>query len=75
MLRDPDGVAVVITKRVDSNYHSFTFVKVWKDVETGEEKRTHYLNRRHTAAMRRLLSQLEEWLDREVDRNRASRSA
>ena len=66
---DQDGVVCVVTERLDTDtpYHSFAFFKTYE--KNGQPCRTSYLSRRHTAAIRRLLVQLEEFLDQEVEKN------
>jgi hypothetical protein len=45
---------------------SYMFAKEFE--RDGQIVRTGYLNRRHTAALRRLVAKVEEWLDQEVER-------
>jgi hypothetical protein len=66
VLRDPDGVVCVITRRTNSEMLSFMFCKEFE--RDGQIVRTGYLNRRHTTALRRLVAKVEEWLDQEVER-------
>jgi hypothetical protein len=75
VLRDPDGVICIITERSgeDHPFHSYCFMREFE--RDGEVVRTSYLSRRHAVAVRRLLTRLEEWLDREVDRSVAARAA
>ena len=73
VLRDPDGVAIVITKRIDAPFHSFAIVKEFE--RDGQVIRTNFLARRHAAGIRRLLTKLEAWIDQEVDRAAAPRAA
>lgn len=75
VLRDPDGVICVITERqntADRRYHTFAFFKEFPNSD-GSPGRSSFLARRHTGAMRRLLGQLEEWMDRAVEQTYASR--
>jgi hypothetical protein len=65
VLRDDEGVSCVITQKVDSPHHSFSLVKEFKRGD--EDARTSFLNRRHIDAARRLLNEVEAWLDRESD--------
>jgi hypothetical protein len=71
VLRDSDGVVAVITERLDSEqpYHSFCFAKEF--LKDGVVHRTNYLSRRHTAAIRRLMTQVEDYLDQLVEQNYA----
>jgi hypothetical protein len=74
VLRDPDGVVAVITRRTigEETYHSFAIKKEFE--RDGKIERTSYLNRRHSAAVRRLLQRVDEYLDREVERSTARRA-
>ncbi len=73
VLRDPDGVIAVITQKIDDGFHSYAFMKEYE--RGGEVVRTAYLQRRHGAAVRRLLPQAEEWIDRAIEQERAKRLA
>jgi hypothetical protein len=76
VIRDPEGgVICVITEREGDEhpYHSFTFMREFE--REGGIQRTGYLSRRHTVAVRRLLTRLEEWLDKAVDKSTAARAA
>lgn len=71
-LRDPDGVIVVITERVDTGHLSY---RIQKEFEShGEVKATSYLGRRHIGAIRRLCDVLEDRLDVHVDRVKITRA-
>jgi hypothetical protein len=71
IIRDPDGVIAVITEREADGRVSFMLAREFD--QGGETKRSAYLARRHIAAARRLLSDLEETLDLAEDRARARR--
>jgi hypothetical protein len=71
IIRDPDGVIAVITERERDGRVSFSLAREY-DVD-GKPKRSAYLARRHLAAARRLLNDLEERLELAEDRTRAKR--
>lgn len=71
IIRDPDGVIAVITEREKDGRVSFSLSREF-DVD-GKPKRSSYLARRHIAAVRRLLNDLEERLELAEDRTRAKR--
>jgi hypothetical protein len=75
VLRDPDGVICVITKRVGTSveFYSYMFCKEFE--RDGKVIRSNFLSRRHTEAVRRLTIKIEEWLDSAIDRDVASRQA
>lgn len=78
VLRDPEGVIAVVTKRGDTDYLSFAIQKEFpRRDDTGSESvvRTSFLNRRHIVSVRRLLDQLESFLDQEIDKATARRSS
>lgn len=72
-LRDEDGVVAIITKKEDTHHLSFSIAKVFE--RDGKFAHTGFLNRRHIPGVRRLLVQLEEYLDRETDRTVAKRAS
>lgn len=71
VFHDQDGVVAVVTERTDSDqpYHSFAFAKEYE--KDGKIHRTNYLSRRHAAAVRRLIVQVEEYLDQLREQNYA----
>jgi len=71
VLRDPDGVIAVITERVRDGRVSFMLAREFD--RDGEVCRSAYMSRRHIAAARRLLNDLEERLETIEDRARAKR--
>lgn len=71
VIRDPDGVVAVITEKIDDGFLSFAFMKEYEN--NGQVKRTGFLHRRHAAAVRRLLDQTLEWIDRATERQQAKR--
>ncbi len=69
IIRDPDGVIAVISAREKDGRVSFM---IGREFEVGAEtKTTAYLSRRHLAACRRLLADLEERLELAEDQARA----
>jgi len=58
---------ISITKRLGDDRHSFAILKAYTTPE-GKHVRAGFMNRRHIAGIRVLLSELEEWLDAEADR-------
>lgn len=73
VIRDPDGVVAVITEKVGEGFFSYSFMKEYE--VGGQVRRTSFLHRRHAAAVRRLLAQVEEWLDRNIEQQQAKRLA
>lgn len=73
IIRDPDGVAVVITERNRDGRVSFSLIREYEI--SGSTRQTNFLNRRHIAAVRRLLDDLEEHetLELHEDRGRTKR--
>ena len=71
-IRDPDGITIVITERIDTGHLSFRILKEYEN--HGEVKTTSYLGRRHIPAIRRLLQLLEDRLEIQVDRQKLSRA-
>jgi hypothetical protein len=71
IIRDPDGVVAVITERASDGRVSFMLAREFE--QSGETKRSAYLAKRHIAAARRLLADLEETLEIAEDRSRARR--
>ena len=72
ILRDPDGVILIITEKVGAGTYSFSLQKEYE--KDGTILRASFLNRRHIDAIRRLVTKAEDWLDQEADRA-ASRKA
>jgi AraC-like DNA-binding protein len=70
VLRDPDGIVAVITQRADTSYLSFSLMKEFE--REGQVVRTSFLNRRHIAAVKRLLPRVEEYLDHASERSGAA---
>jgi hypothetical protein len=66
VIRDPDGLIAVISKKKDSDYFSFAILKEFDREE--RRVRSSFLNRRHVPAIKRLLTKVEEYLDLEADR-------
>ena len=71
VIRDPDNVVAVITEKIDDGFYSYSFMKEYE--RDGEVVRTSFLHRRHGAAVRRLLPQVEEWIDKNIEQQRAKR--
>jgi hypothetical protein len=71
IVKDPDGVIATITERADNGRITFMFQREYD--QNGAAKQTAYLGRRHIAAVRRLLNDLEEKLETLEDRARARR--
>lgn len=69
IVRDPDGVIAVISERKRDGRISFMIAREFEI--KGETKRGAYLARRHIAAVRRLLVDLEERLELVEDQARA----
>ena len=66
-IRDHEtGLECAITRRQDTGIYSFRIEKVYE--KDGQVRRTSYLNRRHLVALRRLIVQVEEWLDSTIER-------
>lgn len=72
-LRDPDGVVATVTERARDGRISFALGKEYD--RGGSVQRTPYLGRRHIAALRRVIDDLEERLELLEDRARARRRA
>jgi hypothetical protein len=72
-LRDEDGVVAIVTQKADTHHLSFSLAKVFE--RDGKFVHTGFLNRRHIEGVRRLLSRLEDYLDREADRTVAKRAS
>jgi len=71
IVRDPDGVVAIITERLRDGRVSFMIAR--EHEFDGQTKRSPYLARRHLAAVRRLLADLEERLELAEDRARAKK--
>ena len=71
-LRDEDGVVAIVTQKGDTHHLSFSIEKIFE--RDGKFTHTGFLNRRHIPGVRRLLTKLEDYLDREVDRTVAKRA-
>jgi hypothetical protein len=71
VVRDPDGVCAVVTEHKQKGWISFGLYREFD--RDGKPTRSAYLMRRHVAAVRRLLDDLEERLELEEDRARAKR--
>lgn len=71
VVRDPDGVISVITERVRDGRVSFMLAREFD--RNGDICRSSFLSRRHIAAARRLLDDMEERLETLEDRARAKR--
>jgi hypothetical protein len=56
--RDPDGLVLDITERLDGKYLTFRIQKEYE--KDGEVKTSSYLARRHIPAVRRLLREAED---------------
>jgi len=69
-IADPDGIVAVITERIRDGRVSFMIAREFE--QNGETKRSAYLARRHIAAVRRLIADLEERLELAEDRARAA---
>ena len=71
VIRDPDGVVAVITKRTRDGRVSFMLAREFE--LDGDTKRSAYMNSRHLPAVRRLLADLEDRLELAEDRARAQK--
>ena len=72
-LRDPDGIIAVITERASDGRVSFMLAREFE--REGVTQRSAYMARRHIAAARRLLNDLEDRLELAEDRARAKKRA
>ena len=70
---DPDGIVAVITERAADGRVSFMLAREFE--RDGETQRSAYMARRHIAAARRLLNDLEDRLELAEDRARAKKRA
>jgi hypothetical protein len=70
-LRDPDGVLVTITENVRDGRVTFMIQREYE--KGGTTKQTAFLHRRHIAAVRRVLNDLDERLELIEDQTRARR--
>ncbi len=70
-VRDPDGVIAIITERMKTGQMTFSLSKEYE--ANSVTKTSPYLNRRHIAACRRILNDLEERLDALEDQARSKR--
>lgn len=73
VFRDPDGVIAVVTERERDGTHYMSFAIQKEFLRQDTVVRTSFLNRRHIPAVKRLLEQLESFLDQEADRAAAQR--
>mgnify|MGYP001568902722 CR=1 FL=1 len=57
-LRDPDGLILVVTERVDSGHLSWCIFREWEDTRGQPPRRGAYLSAHHIAGAGRLMAQL-----------------
>jgi predicted dinucleotide-utilizing enzyme len=72
LLKKDNGVVCSVTKYTKDrrDRYSFAFQKVYDDKQ-GDEKRSHWFDRRHLSAIRELIDEVENWLEDAEDRARA----
>jgi hypothetical protein len=73
VIRDPDGLAAVITERRDNGRVSFMIAREFE--RNGQTMRSAFIARRHLPGARRLLEAVEDRLDQIEDRTRAQHRA
>lgn len=73
---DEDGIVLVpVTARDARGTRRFSFAFLRKIQKAEGEGRTHWLQRHHLAAVRKLIDQLDDWLQREEEKLRVGKRA